>query len=347
MKQDFTDSFKEMIRQAREVAIELRAGYISTLHFFLAECKNDKASFGIRSFLFPDKARFQQYYEALLAIQQYYCPGYSDPGDLPLLKEAERAIFESFIEQKKFGHAEVIPAHLFLAAVRDAGSELNRAITQKEDLYDRLLSYYMSTGLMDNPYPDVEEEKQIPGYKRKLALFMQTGSEVPELAVRTMSLIRMDGVPGDRSLSLQGDNKTALLLENLQQKESEPGVYAVQLGEKGGKRKVLIELSAFEAHALAFQLEMWTTDRPLTHRLMYDTCLAMGYQLQEIIFHTHMDDKILAQVCYIKGSKILIQDIQAADAIILSAMSHAPIFIAEKVFRMFAFTYPADSEKQA
>jgi hypothetical protein len=29
----------------------------------------------VSGLLFPDKARFQQYYEALLAIQQYYCPG--------------------------------------------------------------------------------------------------------------------------------------------------------------------------------------------------------------------------------------------------------------------------------
>jgi len=92
MIQEFAVYNKDFIGKARDVAVALRSGYISTLHFFLADCLNEESPFGIRSFLFPDQSAFEQYYEALMAIQHYYLPGYRDPGNLPILKEAERAI---------------------------------------------------------------------------------------------------------------------------------------------------------------------------------------------------------------------------------------------------------------
>jgi bifunctional DNase/RNase len=338
MKQEFTDNIKDFIRQARDVAAALRTGYISTLHFFLAGCMDEEDAVGVRAFIFPDKARFKQYYDALMAIQQYYCPDYLDPGDLPLLKEAERAMMEAFIEKRKYGHPEILPAHFFLAATRDAGSVLNRALHPKDDLYDRLVAYYIQSGLIAYPHPPAEEDQLNPGFARKLNQLLETANANPASLPLRLELRRMDGeMPGDFSLQLEGDTKTPLFIENLQQKESEPGVYAVQFGEEGGKRKLLLELSAFEAQALSVELEQLSTGRPRTHRLLYDVCMNVDYQLQEVILSAHDNKNIMAQAHFIKGNKILIQEMCTPDAIIMAAMSHAPVFIAEKVFRMFAF----------
>lgn len=338
MNQNFNTDYKEFIRNARDVAAGLRTGYISTLHFFIAGCLNEDE---IRAFIFPEKERFQQYYEALMALQEYYCPDYRDPGDLPLLNEAERAMVEAFLEKRKYGHAEILPAHFFLAAIRDAGSMLNRVIQPKDDLYDRLVAFYIQKGLIAYPYPPAEEDKQLPGVFRKLKQLMEPAGANTGLPSLKLEIIRMDGEqPGDRSLQLQGDVKTPLFIENMQVKEPESGIYAVQLGERGGKRKLLIELSAFEAQAMAIELEQLSSDRPRTHRLLYTVFVNMDYQLQEVILSGHDNRNIQTQIHIIKGNKIIIQEMRTADALIMAAMSHAPIFIAEKVFRMFAFIPP-------
>jgi len=167
---------------------------------------------------------------------------------------------------------------------------------------------------------------------------MESAGANPGIVPLRLDLRRMDGdEPGDQSLPLQGDAKTLLDIENMQQKQSEPGVYAVMLSERGGNRKLMIELTGFEAQALARTLEQLSTDRPRTHRLLYDVCVSLDYQLKEVILYGHDKLNIQTQIQLIKGNKILVQEMRTVDALIMAAMSHAPIFIAEKVFRMFAF----------
>lgn len=338
MKSAFSAELIELIRLSREVALELRAGYVSTLHFLLADCLHNEKASGISSFLFQDQHRFQQYYEAQQAIQHYYYPDRVEPGDLPLPKEAERALLEALTEMEKYGHSEVLPAHVFLAAARDVESELRKAVIHVHDLYDRFLCHYIKEGIIVYPYAETTDSPPVQGMERKLSLLLKNESNDMLDGLRGLRLRRLSQeIPVDRRLPIEGDRKIRLRIEQIQHRKTESDEYAVQLGELEGQRKMLLELTPFEVRALSVELEGFTTGRSLTHQFFNDVLSGTGYLLSEVVFHAHTERRILAQVHYLKRTRLLIQDIEVPHAVILAVINHAPIFVAEKVFRMFSF----------
>lgn len=338
MKPAFSAELKELIRQSREVALELRAGYVSTLHFLLADCLHNEKTSGISYLLFQDRDRFQKYYEAQHAIQHYYYPDPVEAGDLPLPKEAERALIEAATEMEKYGHSEVLPAHVFLAAARDVESELRKAVFHVHDLYDRLLCHFIKEGLIGYPYAETADSPKVQGMERKLFLLLQNENYNLQDGIRGLRLRRLSQeIPVERRLPIEGDRKIRLQIENIKHRKTESDEYAVQLGEMEGHRKMVLELTAFEVRALSIELEGFATGRPLTHQLFNDVLTGTGYLLSEIVFNAHTERKILAQVHYLNRTKLLIQDIEAPHALILAVINRAPIFVAEKVFRMFSF----------
>jgi hypothetical protein len=58
MTYKFSPEFKELISQSREIAIDLGYDYISTIHFFLADCESKRAD-SLLKFAFEDEAGYQ------------------------------------------------------------------------------------------------------------------------------------------------------------------------------------------------------------------------------------------------------------------------------------------------
>jgi len=61
--------------------------------------------------------------------------------------------------------------------------------------------------------------------------------------------------------------KIKLEIIGLSYSQTQSGAYALVLGEDKGKRRLPIIIGAFEAQAIAIELENMTPTRPLTHDL--------------------------------------------------------------------------------
>lgn len=61
--------------------------------------------------------------------------------------------------------------------------------------------------------------------------------------------------------------KIKLEIIGLSYSQTQSGAYALVLGEEKGKRRLPIIIGAFEAQAIAIELENMTPTRPLTHDL--------------------------------------------------------------------------------
>lgn len=142
MDEQFSQETKNLILESRNIAISLGYDHISTLHFFLADCKlNDKHS--IKSFVFTTEKEFQNFFDSLkIADSTIFAES------LPLTREAEQTIRKAvkLLNNKNYSHIEVYPYHLFLAASQLKDTWFYSIFETKKILHERLEQYYVGTG---------------------------------------------------------------------------------------------------------------------------------------------------------------------------------------------------------
>ena len=141
----FSKELKDLIAESRLISIELGYDYISTLHFFLADCKLNK-QYTIRNFAFKSEEDFEAFYK----IQKI---GESTilADDLLLTVEAEKTIRKAF---KLWSHSiyfdsEIRPYHLFLGASLLSNSLFCSIFQPSEGLHEKLEQYYIETGQLN------------------------------------------------------------------------------------------------------------------------------------------------------------------------------------------------------
>ena len=95
-----------------------------------------------------------------------------------------------------------------------------------------------------------------------------------------------------------------------------------------------IWIGVFEANAIALQLEGVQTPRPMTHDLLCAIVSSLGARVVEVVVHSLVESTFHASVDLVSstGDHIRI-DSRPSDAIALALRCHAPIRVAEGVFR--------------
>jgi len=78
--------------------------------------------------------------------------------------------------------------------------------------------------------------------------------------------------------------KIKLEIIGLSYSQTQSGAYALVLGEDKGKRRLPIIIGAFEAQAIAIQLENMTPTRPLTHDLLKVLHIVLKSKLKKSSF---------------------------------------------------------------
>jgi hypothetical protein len=136
----FTLAVKDIIRESRLIALETGYNYVSTVHFFLADCRLNKPD-SLRKFFFASEADL---IEAIRNSNSGVLDLENLDTVLPLTKEAENCIRNSQEERIRYQQRLTIPAHLFLAAAKDPKSLFLENSSDKETLYDRLVVYYQN-----------------------------------------------------------------------------------------------------------------------------------------------------------------------------------------------------------
>lgn len=145
MEGGFSPKTKELISEARLIAIELGYDYISTLHLFLADCKMNDA-YSIKGFAFNSEEEFQ----AFIKNQRVGEP--SIPvDDLLLTKEAEKTMRKAYKlwSHRNYIDSEVQPYHLFLAASLIRGSVFTSIFQTSNEVHEQLEQYYINKGQID------------------------------------------------------------------------------------------------------------------------------------------------------------------------------------------------------
>jgi hypothetical protein len=112
---------------------------------------------------------------------------------------------------------------------------------------------------------------------------------------------------------------------------SSGGAYALVLGEIEGNRRLPIIIGAFEAQAIALELEKIQPPRPMTHDLLRDTFDAVGGEVLDIVISELREGTFFAKVRYIHDGEEGELDARPSDAVALAVRVDVPIYVAPLV----------------
>jgi bifunctional DNase/RNase len=123
--------------------------------------------------------------------------------------------------------------------------------------------------------------------------------------------------------------KIKLEIVGLSYSQTQSGAYALVLGEDKGKRRLPIVIGAFEAQAIAIELENMTPQRPLTHDLFKSFATAFNVEVEEVIIFNLLEGVFYAKLVCSDGEKRMEVDARTSDAIAIAVRFGCPIYTYE------------------
>ncbi|MEJ2114062.1 MAG: bifunctional nuclease family protein [Flavobacteriaceae bacterium] len=125
------------------------------------------------------------------------------------------------------------------------------------------------------------------------------------------------------------------------------GAYAILLREVDGKKRLPIIIGAFEAQAIALEIEGIKPPRPLTHDLLKQLTDSLGATVLEIVIDELRDNTFYAKIILEVSGFSQELDARPSDAIALAVRTQAPIFVAETVMEAAAFVPTDESSEES
>jgi len=123
--------------------------------------------------------------------------------------------------------------------------------------------------------------------------------------------------------------KIQLDIVGLSYSQTQSGAYALVLAERDGSRRLPIIIGAFEAQAIAIELESMVPSRPLTHDLFKSFATAFDIEIKEVIIYNLVEGIFYAKLICMKDGKELEIDTRTSDAVALAVRFKCPIFTFE------------------
>jgi uncharacterized protein len=139
-------------------------------------------------------------------------------------------------------------------------------------------------------------------------------------------------------------NKVQVEILGLSSTPSAGGAYAILLKEMYGNRRLPIIIGAFEAQAIALEMEGIKPPRPLTHDLIKSIIDNVGASVQEVIIDELKENTFYAKIILDISSLTNDIDSRPSDAIALAVRTQAPIFVNEEVMNTAAFVPASEDE---
>jgi len=143
----FSDALKELISKSRDIAIDLGYDYISTIHFYLADCEIPSSTsllkFGFNSQ--TEYTKFKEHYRIKTKAEDIL--NYIDES-LPLTKEAETTIRAAESERRFYKQTQICTSHLFIAALK-TNSLLSECFKHNSNIFEMLIAYYKESGAFE------------------------------------------------------------------------------------------------------------------------------------------------------------------------------------------------------
>jgi bifunctional DNase/RNase len=123
--------------------------------------------------------------------------------------------------------------------------------------------------------------------------------------------------------------KIRLEIVGLSYSQTQSGAYALVLGEEKGKRRLPVIIGAFEAQAIAIELEKMTPQRPLTHDLFKGMAHAYDIDVEEVIIFNLVEGVFFAKLVCTRGEEKKEIDARTSDAIAIAVRFGCPIYTYE------------------
>lgn len=123
--------------------------------------------------------------------------------------------------------------------------------------------------------------------------------------------------------------KVKLDIIGLSYSQTQSGAYALVLGEVNGRRRLPIIIGAFEAQAIAIEIEKMVPSRPLTHDLFKTFAQTYNVQITEILIYNLVEGVFFAKLICTDGESIQEIDARTSDAIALAVRFNATIYTYE------------------
>jgi uncharacterized protein len=142
-------------------------------------------------------------------------------------------------------------------------------------------------------------------------------------------------------------NKIQCEILGLSSSPSTGGAYAILLKELNGNRRLPIIIGAFEAQAIALEIEGIKPPRPLTHDLLKQVIDNLGAVITEIVIDELRENTFFAKILLDVSTLTNEIDARPSDAIALAVRAQAPIFVSEAVMETAAFVPSEEGEETA
>jgi bifunctional DNase/RNase len=125
------------------------------------------------------------------------------------------------------------------------------------------------------------------------------------------------------------------------------GAYAILLKEVNGNRRLPIIIGAFEAQAIALEIEGIKPPRPLTHDLLKQIIDNLGANISEVVIDELRENTFYAKIILEISALTNEIDARPSDAIALAVRAQAPIYVSESVMEVAAFIPSEEGDKEA
>lgn len=133
--------------------------------------------------------------------------------------------------------------------------------------------------------------------------------------------------------------KVELLVDRLSEKHATSNSYGILLKERQGNRRLLILIGAFEAQAIAIQIEGLKPMRPLTHDLFKNMASEFGIELKEVLINNIKEGIFFSKLICSDGIQDIEIDARTSDALALAVRFHCPIYTYESLLKQAGYTH--------
>lgn len=121
----------------------------------------------------------------------------------------------------------------------------------------------------------------------------------------------------------------------------------VILKEVGGDRHLPIWIGAYEAEAIAMELQGVTASRPLPYDLMRSIITDLGSEVQRVVISAVVDDVFHARIVVLRDSKTIEIDSRSSDAIALAVRVKVPILVADEIMDQAGVAVDSEADDES
>lgn len=168
----------------------------------------------------------------------------------------------------------------------------------------------------------------------------QRGCRKQKFAKNTICL-RFEGKCNARNFM----NKVKLNILGLSSGQSS-GSYTLILGEEKGKRKLPIVIGAFEAQAIAIEIERIVPFRPMTHDLFVNFAQTFNINITEVVIYDLVEGVFHAKLICESGFDTYEIDARTSDSIALAVRFKCPVYVNEEILQTAGVIFEDEQEEE-